>query len=123
MTYLGILKINTLFCFVYIAISAKSEVFKPYKVSKPYKDNGRTIQRDASYSVLTIHFHFTKFVVGELRISIRVGRMSSVVVVDDVSSMVTARYVHMIRYRNTSVVFVMKAQYTVLFVCCVRQVN
>ena len=26
-----------LVCFVYIAISAKSEVFKPYKVSKLYK--------------------------------------------------------------------------------------
>ena len=49
--------------------------------------------------------------------------MSSVVVVDDVSTMVTARYVHMVRYRHTSVVFVMKAQYTIVFGCCVRYVN
>ena len=81
------------------------------------------IKCGASYVLLTIHLHFTEFVVGVHRIAIRVGRMSSVVVVDDVSSMVTARYVHMVRYRHTSVVFVMKAQYTIVFVCCVRQVN
>ena len=85
--------------------------------------NGGTIKCGASYNLLTKHFHFTELVVSVHRIPIRVGRMSSVVVVDDVSAMVTARYVHMVRHRHNSVVFVMKAQYTIVFVCCVRQVN
>ena len=49
--------------------------------------------------------------------------MSPVVVVDDVSPVVRTRDVDRIRYRGSGVVGVPKTQYSVLFVCCVGNVD
>ena len=49
--------------------------------------------------------------------------MSSVVVVDDVSPVVRTGDVDRIRYRGTGVVGVPKTQHSVLFVCCVGDVD
>ena len=49
--------------------------------------------------------------------------MSPVVVVDDVSPMVRTGDVDRIRYRGSGVVGVLKTQHSVLFVCCVRDVD
>ena len=48
--------------------------------------------------------------------------MSSVVVVDDVSSVVRTGDVDRMRYRGIVVVCVPKTQHSVLFVCCVGDV-
>ena len=49
--------------------------------------------------------------------------MSPVVVVDDVSPMVKTGDVDRIRYRGSGVVCVPKTQHSVLFVCCVGDVD
>ena len=49
--------------------------------------------------------------------------MSSVVVVDDVSPVVRTGDVDRIRYRSSGVAGVPKTQHSVLFVCCVGEVN
>ena len=49
--------------------------------------------------------------------------MSPVVVVDDVSPVVRTADVDRIRYRCSGVVGVPKTQHSVLFVCCVGDVN
>ena len=49
--------------------------------------------------------------------------MSPVIVVDDVSPMVRTGDVDRIRYRGCGVVGVPKTQYSVLFVCCVGDVD
>ena len=56
---------------------------------------------------------------GVTRISLRIRRMSSVVVVDDVSPVVRTGDIDRVRYRGYGVVGVPKTQYSVLFVCCV----
>ena len=49
--------------------------------------------------------------------------MSPVVVVDDVSPVVRTGDVDRIRYRGSGVVVVLKTQHSVLFVCCVGDVD
>ena len=73
--------------------------------------------------LLTVHFHFTEVTPSVNRIPLRVGRMSSVVVVDDVSTVVRTADVDRIRYRGSGVVGVPKTQHTVIFVCCVGDVD
>ena len=72
---------------------------------------------------LTVHFHFTEFIECCCGIPIRIRRMSSVVVVDDVSPMVRTGDVEFVRYCGSGVVGVPKTQHSVLFVCCVGDVN
>ena len=72
---------------------------------------------------LTVHFHFTEFNPGVIRIPLRIRRMSPVVVVDDVSPAVRTADVDRIRYRGSGVVGVPKTQHSVLFVCCVGDVD
>ena len=52
-----------------------------------------------------------------------IRRMSPVVIVDDVSPVVRTCDVDRIRYRGTGVVGVPKTQHSVLFVCCVGDVD
>ena len=54
--------------------------------------------------LITINFHFTEVNVGVIRIPLRIRRMSSVVVVDDVSPLVRTGDVDRIRYRGCGVV-------------------
>ena len=72
---------------------------------------------------LTVHFHFTEVSVGFIRIPLGIRRMSSIVVVDDVSPMVRTGDVDRIRYRGSGVDSVPKTQHSVLFVCCVGDVE
>ena len=58
-----------------------------------------------------------------MRILIRIRIISSVVVVDDVSPVVRTGDVDRIRYRGSGVVGVPKTQHSVLFVCCVGNVD
>ena len=71
----------------------------------------------------TVHFHFTEVSVGVLRIPLRIRRMGPVVVVDDVSPVVRTGDADRIRYRGPGVVGVPKTQQSVIFVCCVRDVD
>ena len=71
----------------------------------------------------TVHFHFTKGNIGRSSIPIRIRRMGSVVVVDDVSPVVRTGDVDRIRYRSSGVAGVPKTQHSVLFVCCVGDVH
>ena len=73
--------------------------------------------------LLTVHFHFTEAIPSVLRIILRIRRMSPVVVVDDVSSVVRTGDVDRIRYRATGVVCVPKTQHSVFFVCCVGDID
>ena len=72
---------------------------------------------------LTVHFHITEGIPGVIRIPLRIRRMSSVVVVDDISLVVRTGDVDRIRYRGIGVVGVPKTQHSVLFVCCVGDVD
>ena len=56
----------------------------------------------------TVYFHFTEENPGVIRIPLRIGRMSSVVVVDDVSPMIRTGDVNRVRYRGSGVVGVPK---------------
>ena len=73
--------------------------------------------------LLTVHFHLTESNPGVFRIPLRIRRMSSVVVVDDVSPVVRTGDVDRIWYRGPGVVGVPKTQHSVLFVCCVGDVH
>ena len=73
--------------------------------------------------LLTVHFHFTEGIAGEIRIPLRIRRISSVVVVDDVSPAIRTGDVDRIRYRDSGVVGVPKTQHSVLFVWCVGDVQ
>ena len=59
--------------------------------------------------ISTIDFHFAKFTDGHCRISIRVRWILSVVVVDDVSPMVTASNIYRIRYCSSGIFCILKA--------------
>ena len=72
---------------------------------------------------VTVDLHFTEFIVGVIRIPLRIRPVSPVVVVDDVSSVVMTCDVDRIRYRGSGVVGVPKTQHSVLLVCCVGDVN
>ena len=63
---------------------------------------------------LTVHFHLTEGIPGVIRIPLRIRRMSSVVVVDDVSPVVRTGDVDRIRYRGCGVVGVPKTRHSVL---------
>ena len=56
-------------------------------------------------------------------ISIGVRRMSSVVIVNDVSPMLDTGDIDRVRYRGSGVVCVPKTQHPFLFVCCVGDVD
>ena len=73
--------------------------------------------------LLTVHFQFAESNVGVIRIPLRIRRMRSVVVVDDISPMVRTGDVDRIRYRGSGVAHVPKTQHSVLFVCCVGDVH
>ena len=73
--------------------------------------------------LLTVHFHFTESNPGVFRISLRIGRVSPVVEVDDVSPVVRTGDAHRIWYCNIGVFGVPKTQHSVLFVCCVGDVD
>ena len=73
--------------------------------------------------LLTVHFHFTEAIVGVIRIPLRIRRMTPVVVVNDVCPVVRAGDVDRIWYRGWCVDGVPKTQHSVLFVCCVGDVN
>ena len=73
--------------------------------------------------VVTMDLQFTEFVEGVMRIPLRIRRMSPVVVVDDVSPEVRTGDVDRIRYRGFGVAGVPKTQHSVLFVCCVGDVD
>ena len=75
--------------------------------------------RSGQIRFLTVHFHFTE----SNPSVIRKRRMSPVVVVDDVSPVVRTADVDRIRYRGSGVVAVPKTQLSVLFVCCVGDVD
>ena len=79
--------------------------------------------RSGQIRFLTVHFHFTEFNPGVIRIPLRIRRMSPAVVVDDVSPVVRTGDVDRIRYRGFGVVGVPKTQHSVLFVCCVGDVH
>ena len=81
------------------------------------------IHRSRICILLTVYFHFTEGIPGDIRISLRIRRMSSVVVVDDVSPVVRTGGVDRIRYRGVGVVGVPKTQHSVLFVCFVGDVD
>ena len=73
--------------------------------------------------ILTVHLYFTKANRSVRTITRRIRRMSSVVVVDDVSPVVRTDDVDRIRYRGSGVAGVPKTQNSVLFVCCVGNVD
>ena len=79
--------------------------------------------RSGQIRFLTVHFHFTEGNVGANIIPLRIRFMSPVVVVDDVSPAVRTADVDRIRYRGSGVVGVPKTQHSVLFVCCVGNVD
>ena len=79
--------------------------------------------RSGQLRFLTVHFHFTEINGGFTRIPLRTRRMSPVVVVDDVFPVVRTGDVDRIRYRGSGVVGVPKTQHSVLFVCCVGDVD
>ena len=73
--------------------------------------------------VLTVHFNFTQANLSIRTIIIRIRRMSSGVVVDDVSPVVRTADVDRIRYRGSGVVGVLKTQHSVFSVCRVGDVD
>ena len=73
--------------------------------------------------LFTVYFHFTEDIPGVTRISLRIGMMSPIVVVDDVSPVVRTGDVDRVRYRGSGVVGIPKTQQSVLFVCCVGDVD
>ena len=73
--------------------------------------------------LLTVHFHFTEESAGVHIIPLRIRRMSSVVVVDDVSPVVRTGETDRIRYRGIGVVSVPKTKNSILFVCGVGDVD
>ena len=81
--------------------------------------------RSGQIRFLTVHFHFTEFNPGDtiIHVPVRIRRMSPVVVVDDVSPVVRTGDVDRIRYRGSGVDGVPKTEHSVLFVCCVGDVD
>ena len=79
--------------------------------------------RSGEIRFLTVHFHFTEFIIGVESIPLRIRRMGSVVVVNDVSPVVRAGDVDRIRYRGHGIVGVSKTQHSILFLCCVGDVD
>ena len=73
--------------------------------------------RPGQINFITVYFHFTEENHGVNRIPLRIRRMSSVVVVDNVSPLVRTGDVDRIWYRGFGVVGVPKTQHSVLFVC------
>ena len=73
--------------------------------------------------ILTVYFNFTEANPSVTRVPFRIGRMSPVVVVNDVSPVVRTADVDRIKYRGSDVSGVPKTEHSVLFVCCVRDVD
>ena len=73
--------------------------------------------------ILTVYFNFTECNRSVSRIPLRIRRMSPVVIVDDVSSVVRTGDVDRIRYRGVGVAGVPKTLHSVLFVFCVGDVD
>ena len=73
--------------------------------------------------LFTVYFHFTEGNPGVIRIPFRIRRMSPVVVVDNVSTVVRTGDVDSISNCDTGVDGVPKTQHSVIFVCCVGNVH
>ena len=73
--------------------------------------------------IYTNDFQFTKFIIGERRIPIWIWWVSSIVVVDDVSPIVTACYGQVVRYCRSGIACVLETRYTILFIGCIRNIN
>ena len=71
----------------------------------------------------TVYFHFTEGTPGVTRVSLRIGMMSPIVGVDDVYPVVRTGDIVRVRYCGSGVVGVPKTQHSVLFVCCVGDVD
>ena len=100
------------------------------QIRKIVKENNLSVTNDihkhgvsGQIRFFTVHFHFTKGNIGRSSKSIRIRRMSSVVVVDDVSPVMRTSDVNRVRYCGWRVVGVPKTQHSVLFVCCVGYVD
>ena len=72
--------------------------------------------------IYTNDFQFTKFIIGERRIPIWIWWVSSIVVVDDVSPIVTACYGQVVRYWASGIVCVLETRYTIIFIGCIRYI-
>ena len=66
---------------------------------------------------------FTEFIESVSRIPLRIRRISSVVVVNDVSPMVRTGDVDRIRYGGFGVVGVPKTQHPIIFVFCIGGID
>ena len=73
--------------------------------------------------LFTVYFHFTEGNPGVIRIPFRIRRMSPVVVVDNVSTVVRTGDVDSISNCDTGVDGVPKTQHSVLCVCRVGDVD
>ena len=74
-------------------------------------------------NIYTNDFQFTYFIIGRRRIPIWIWWMSSIVVVDDVSPIVTACNGQVVRYWGSGIVCVLETRYTILFIGCIRNEN
>ena len=74
-------------------------------------------------NILTVHLDFTNTNPSHVVVLFRIRRMSSVVVVDDVSPVLRTADVDRIRYRGAGVLGVPKTQRSVFVVCCVGDVH
>ena len=73
---------------------------------------------------LTKYFHFTEFIEGISRVSIRIGNVcQSLVVVDDILSMYRTGSVKNGRYGAVGKVCVLETECPVILVCCVRYIQ
>ena len=82
-----------------------------------------SLPRVKPYNILTVHFNFTEANFNVRTIIIRIRPVSSVDEVDDVSPVVRTGDVDRIRYRGYGVIGVPKTQHSVIFVCCVGNVD
>ena len=73
--------------------------------------------------LVTVDHQFTEIIVGVCRIPIRIRRISSGVVVDDVSPLILTIYVHGVWYCRFSVDSIFKTSHAVFFVSCIWYVD
>ena len=86
-------------------------------VCQDYLNEYKTLQTKKDSQ--TIYFYLTEFIICVFIVAIGIRRMSSVVVIDDVSPVVLTADVDRIRYRDSGVVGVLKTQHSIFLVCCV----
>ena len=71
----------------------------------------------------TINLHFTQFIVGIGRISLRIRGMCSIVIKDDVLAVLNTSYVGRIWYGRSIINCILKAQNTIFLTGRVRDIN